>query len=69
MDVQMQLASNAFATRKSYLRGIRALILHYQRLPEDCTVDELKAFLIHQRDQGHYSSSTLNLRVCALKYY
>ncbi|MEM6698222.1 MAG: tyrosine-type recombinase/integrase [Bacteroidota bacterium] len=69
MDVQMQLASNAFATRKSYLRGIRALILHYRRLPEDCTVDELKAFLIHQRDQGHYSSSTLNLRVCALKYY
>lgn len=69
MDVQMQLANNAFATRKSYLRGIRALILHYRRLPEDCTVDELKAFLIHQRDQGHYSSSTLNLRVCALKYY
>ena len=69
MDVQMQLANNAFATRKSYLRGLRTLILHYQRLPEQCTVDELKAFLIHQRDQGHYSSSTLNLRVCALKYY
>ncbi|MEL6718222.1 MAG: tyrosine-type recombinase/integrase [Bacteroidota bacterium] len=69
MDVQMQLANNAFATRKSYIRGLRALILHYQRLPENCTVDELKAFLIHQRDQGHYSSSTLNLRVCALKYY
>lgn len=65
----MQLANNAFATRKSYLRGLRTLILHYQRLPEQCTVDELKAFLIHQRDQGHYSSSTLNLRVCALKYY
>lgn len=32
-------------------------------------MDELKAFLIHQRDAQRLSSSTVNLRVCALKYY
>jgi len=65
----MSLANNAFATRQNYIRGVRALILHYQRLPEQCSVHEIKAFLVHQRDDEHYSSSTVNLRVCALKYY
>ncbi|MEM6697851.1 MAG: phage integrase N-terminal SAM-like domain-containing protein, partial [Bacteroidota bacterium] len=69
MDVQMKLANNAFATRENYIRGVRALILHYQRLPEQCSVHEIKAFLVHQRDDQQYSSSTVNLRVCASKYY
>lgn len=65
----MSLANNAFATRQNYIRSVRALILHYQRLPEQCSVHEIKAFLVHQRDDEQYSSSTVNLRVCALKYY
>ncbi len=65
----MNLLGNAFATRQNYLRGLRALMLHYKRLPEACTVDEIKCFLVHQRDKKQYSSSTVNLRVCALKYY
>lgn len=69
MDNQMSLIGNAFATRRSYIRGIRSLMLYYDRLPENCTVDELKAFLVFQRDQRQLSSSTLNLRVCSLKYY
>lgn len=69
MDNQMSLKNNAFATRQNYIRGIRSLMFHYQRLPEDCTVDEIKAFLVHQREGGGFSSSTVNLRVCALKCY
>lgn len=69
MDNQMSLANNAWATRQNYIRGIRNLILHYQCLPEECSVDEIKSFLVYQREQGGYSSSTVNLRVCALKYY
>ena len=65
----MALAGSAFATRQNYIRGIRALILHYQSLPEACSVDELKAFLVFQRDKCNFSSSTVNLRVCGLKYY
>lgn len=65
----MSLIGNAFATRQNYIRGVRALMLHYQRLPEACTIDELKAFLVFQRDKRQFSSSTVNLRVCGLKYY
>ena len=69
MDHHLDLANFAFATRTSYLRGVRDLILHYQRLPQQCSVDEIKAFLIHQRDQKQLASSTLNIKVCSIKYY
>lgn len=65
----MSLQNMAFATRQSYIRGIRCLILHYQRLPEKSTVDELKAYLVEVRDKKELSSTTVNLRVCSLKYY
>ena len=65
----MSLKNNAFATRQNYIRGVRALIVHYQSLPEDCTVDQIKHFLVKQRDERGFSSSTVNLRVCGLKYY
>jgi len=65
----MSLKNNAFATRQNYIRGVRDLILYYERLPEDCTVDEIKAYLVHQREAKNFSSSTINIRVCGLKYY
>jgi len=44
-------------------------MLHFNKRPEDCTVDELKAYLVHTRDVQQLSSSSVNLRVCGLKYY
>ena len=69
MDNMMSLKGNAFATRKNYVRGVRALICHLQKLPEECSAEELRAFLVEQRDKKGYSSSTVNLRVCGLKFY
>jgi len=51
MDVHMSLKGSAFATRQNYLRGIKILVEYYQRLPEECTVDELKSYLVYQREQ------------------
>jgi len=65
----MILKNNAPATQVNYIRGVRALMLHYNCLPEDCSVEQLKAILVAQRDERGYSSSTVNLRVCGLKYY
>ena len=65
----MQVANSAYATRCNYLRGLKSLILHYQKLPEECTADEVKSYLVHERDKCNLSSSTINLRICSLKYY
>ncbi|MCB9351960.1 MAG: hypothetical protein H6573_31380 [Lewinellaceae bacterium] len=66
MDNHMALANtnNAWATRQNYLRGVRCLMLHFNKRPEDCSVDELKAYLVHT---AMYSSSVppLSTYACA----
>ena len=69
MEEVMVLKNHATATRISYLRGIRELMCYHQQLPEECTVEEIITFLVFQRDEQKYSASTVNLRVCGLKYY
>ena len=69
MDIDMSLKGSAFATRQNYLRGLKVLIEHYEKLPEECTIDQIKTYLVYQRDELKIASSTLNVRVCALKYY
>ena len=69
MDDHMSIANFARATRIGYLRGVRLLILHYLKKPEDLKVQEVKSYLVFERDKSKLSSSTLNIRVCALKYY
>ena len=69
MDTHMALKGSAFATRQNYLRGLKVLIVYYQKLPEQCTIDEIKTYLVYQRDELNIASSTLNVRVCSLKYY
>ena len=69
MDNHMSLRNNAWATRQNYLRGLRNLMLHLKKRPEDCTVDEIKSFLVYSRDKQGLSSSSVNLRVCGIKYY
>jgi|TARA_R110000737_G_scaffold350310_2_gene388893 integrase/recombinase XerD len=65
----MALEGKAKATIANYLRAPHSLMLHCNKLPEECTVDEIKAFLIHQRDSLNYSASTVNMRFCGLKHY
>lgn len=65
----MSLANNAPATQTNYIRGVRHLILTLNQLPEKCTIHQIKGFLVKLRDEGRLSSSSLNLRVCGLKYY
>ena len=65
----MSLKGNAEATITNYIRGVRNLILHFNKVPEDCDVNEIKHFLVGLRDHGNLSSSSINLRVCGLKYY
>ena len=65
----MSIACSAYATRQNYVRAVRSLGLYYSCVPEDCDVHQIKAWLIHERDKLNLSSSTLNMRVCGLKYY
>lgn len=65
----MSLAGNAEATQINYVRGVRELILNKSKLPEQLDVQQIKHFLVQLRDTGRLSDSSINLRVCGLKYY
>lgn len=65
----MNLANSSLATRKTYVCGVKRLILFYNKLPEQCTPHEIKSFLVYLKNECNYSASTINLRVCSLKYY
>jgi integrase/recombinase XerD len=65
----MVISNNSPKTTYTYLTSVKELMLHFQKLPEECSVDELKAFLVYQKEKLELSSSTVNLRVCGLKYY
>jgi len=65
----MSLANSAQATQIGYLRGVRELILESNKLPEEHSVQQLKRFLVQLRDTKNLASSTVNIRVCGLKYY
>jgi len=65
----MSLANNALATQIGYARGVRELILNGNKLPEDQTVHQIKHFLVQLRDTGRLADSSINIRVCGLKYY
>lgn len=64
----MVVQDSATATINNYLRGVRHLILHFNKLPEQCDVNEIKQFLVGLKNHG-LSSSSVNLRVCGLKFY
>jgi len=65
----MSLANSAQATQIGYLRGVRELILESNKLPEEHSVQQLKRFLVQLRDTKNLASSTVNIRICGLKYY
>ena len=46
----MALKGSAFAKRQNYLCGLKVLIEYYQRVPEECTVDEIKTYLVYQQE-------------------
>ena len=65
----MSLKNNAMATRINYVRGVRHLMIDLGKVPEQCNVNEIKGFLVKLKESGQLSDSSLNLRVCGLKYY
>jgi integrase/recombinase XerD len=67
MLAQMALIGNSIGTQKPYLRGVRDLMESCKSVPELLSADDIKAHLVSFR--GKISSSSLNLRVCGIKFY
>ena len=63
----MQVSGSPFSTQMVYIRSVRDLMESLGDVPECLSGDQIKAHLSGFR--GVLSSSAMNLRVCAIKYY
>ena len=58
MIEDMRLAGLAPSTQAIYLQGVRALAAHYKRSPDLLSEEEVRAYLLHLRDQRGVARGT-----------
>jgi integrase/recombinase XerD len=64
----MQIAGCTEATQVNYARAVRDMMHFTGKTPDQLTEQEIIAHLCEYRDQKKLSSSSLNTRICAIKY-
>jgi integrase/recombinase XerD len=67
MECHMRVCGSPLTTQITYLRALRDLMEGCREIPENLSAERIKKHLSGLRE--HLSSSALNLRVCAIKYY
>jgi integrase/recombinase XerD len=67
MEAYMLLIGKPLSTQKMYLRALRDLMENCEDIPENLTATRIQKHLSELRKD--LSSSTLNTRVCGIKYY
>lgn len=65
----MSIAGIAPSTSKAYLRAVRDLSLHTGRPPADLEIEDIIDHLAHYKTTRKIGSSSMNLRVCGIRYY
>ena len=68
MEADLRLANLRPATQAEYLRCAKAFVKFHRRPPTEMGWEEVRAFLVHLRDELHRSPSTQKVYVSALKF-
>ena len=68
METRMRLANYRERSIECYLRCVRDLAKHHRRAPDTLSEAEVRAFLLHRREEDRVSVSTQRLYVFALRY-
>jgi site-specific recombinase XerD len=55
-------------THEAYIHAVRELAKHYRRAPDELTVDEVQAYLVHMLTQQKLSWSTCNQAASAFRF-
>jgi site-specific recombinase XerD len=64
----MTVRGFAPATHESYIAAVRALAKHYRRSPDELSVQEVEAYLVHMVTKRGLSASTCNVAANAFKF-
>ena len=65
---EMTVRGFAPSTHKAYLSAVRKLAVHYHRSPDQLSVDEVQAYLVHMVTARKLSWSTRNIAANAFRF-
>ena len=68
MDNDMLVRGMAERTRESYLSAVRRLVKFYRRAPDQLSVQEVQAYLVHMIREEKLAWSTCNIAVQAFRF-
>ena len=69
MDEDMRLVDYSERTQEAYGLAMRLFFEHVQREPVTLTEEDVRRYFLHLRDERKFSSSYLNIAVCALRFF
>lgn len=64
----MRVRNLAPHTQKAYIGCVAAFARHFGKSPDQLGPDEIRAYLLHLRDDRHLSTSTITQAYCALRF-
>jgi len=65
----LQLAGLADCTQASYTRMVRRLVEFYDKTPDLISEEELQEYFLHRRNVDKWSSGTLRVCYCAIRFF
>jgi site-specific recombinase XerD len=65
----LQLRGMAKATQDNYLRAVRKISEHYNKLPDQITEDEIREYFLYLKNVRKYGRSASTLAMCGLKFF
>jgi len=65
----LQLAGLADCTQASYTRMVRRLVDFYNKTPDLISEEELQEYFLHRRNIDKWSSGTLRVCYCAIRFF
>ncbi len=65
----LQLQGKAERTQQAYVRAVRMLAEHFNTPPDQLTPDHLRQYFLYVIREKHWSFSTMNQALCAIKFF
>lgn len=69
LDNHLALSGKAMSTRKRYTFVLYRFMTTYNRLPEECTKQEIVNYFMRCKKSKGFHSTTIRSYMCGLKYY
>ena len=65
----LQLRGMAPSTQDDYVRAVRKIAEHYNKLPDQITEDELREYFLYLKNVRKLGRSASTLAMCGIKFF